>query len=324
MTTLVARAPTRLDFGGGWTDVPPYSDEEGGFVCNVAIARYATVRVRPAGTGESSVDTRRAADSALAEAAVRRAGISGISIEIASDFPLGAGLGGSSAAGVAVNGALCTWRGDAIDRAMLAEQSRAIEVEDLGVPGGRQDHYAAAYGGALALTFGDTTRVRRLSLSRTCKESLERRCIVVYTGQSRISGDTITAVVDAYRRRDRRVLDALHRMKALARAMADELCAEDLDALGQLVWEHWQHQRSLHPSIPTPLIDSILERARDAGAHGGKALGASGGGCVLVIAGDDNVDRVTTAVTELAPHIVPVEVDEAGLTCMRMSEGDRS
>jgi len=324
MTTLVARAPTRLDFGGGWTDVPPYSDEEGGFVCNVAIARYATVRVRPAGTGESSVDTRRAADSALAEAAVRRAGISGISIEIASDFPLGAGLGGSSAAGVAVNGALCTWRGDAIDRAMLAEQSRAIEVEDLGVPGGRQDHYAAAYGGALALTFGDTTRVRRLSLSRTCKESLERRCIVVYTGQSRISGDTITAVVDAYRRRDRRVLDALHRMKALARSMADELCAEDLDALGQLVWEHWQHQRSLHPSIPTPLIDSILERARDAGAHGGKALGASGGGCVLVIAGDDNVDRVTTAVTELAPHIVPVEVDEAGLTCMRMSEGDRS
>ena len=324
MTTLVARAPTRLDFGGGWTDVPPYSDEEGGFVCNVAIARYATVRVRPAGTGESSVDTRRAADSALAEAAVRRAGISGISIEIASDFPLGAGLGGSSAAGVAVNGALCTWRGDAIDRAMLAEQSRAIEVEDLGVPGGRQDHYAAAYGGALALTFGDDTSVRRLSLSRACKESLERRCVVVYTGQSRISGDTITAVLDAYRNRDRHVLHALGRMKALARAMADELCADDIDGLGQLVWEHWQHQRSLHPSIPTPLIDSILERARAAGAHGGKALGASGGGCVLIIAGDEDVDRVTTAVTDLAPHVVPIEIDEAGLTCTRIGEGDQS
>ena len=79
-------------------------------------------------------------------------------------------------------------------------------------------------------------------------------------------------------------------MKALARAMADELSDQDLDELGELVWEHWQHQRSLHPSIPTPLIDSILERARAAGARGGKALGASGGGCVLVIAGDDNVD----------------------------------
>jgi len=216
------------------------------------------------------------------------------------------------------------WRGDPIDRAALAEQSRAIEVDDLGVPGGRQDHYAAAYGGALALTFAEDTRVHRLSLSRACKESLERRCVVVYTGQSRISGDTITAVLDAYRNRDRHVLHALDRMKALARAMADELCADDIDGLGQLVWEHWQHQRSLHPSIPTPLIDSILERARAAGAHGGKALGASGGGCVLIIAGDDDVDRVTTAVTELAPHIVPIEIDEAGLTCPRIGEGDQS
>ena len=324
MTTIVARAPTRLDFGGGWTDVPPYSEEEGGFVCNVAIARYATVRVRRAPEGETSVDTRRAADSTLAEAAVRRAGISGITIEIASDFPLGAGLGGSSAAGVAVNGALATWRGDSIDRASLAEQSRAIEVHDLGVPGGRQDHYAAAYGGALGLTFADDTRVRRLSLSRECKESLERRCIVVYTGESRISGDTITAVLGAYRERNRRVLHALGRMKALARAMADELCANDVDGLGELVWEHWQHQRALHPSIPTPLIDSILERARAAGARGGKALGASGGGCVLIIASDDSVDRVRDVVIELAPHIVPVAIDEAGLTCMRISEGDQS
>jgi D-glycero-alpha-D-manno-heptose-7-phosphate kinase len=322
MNTLIARAPTRLDFGGGWTDVPPYSEEEGGFVCNVAITRYATVRMRHAEPGEGAVDTSRAADSALAEAAIRRAGLSGITVEISSDFPLGAGLGGSSAAGVAVNGALSMWRGATLDRGALAEQSRAIEVEDLGVPGGRQDHYAAAYGGALALTFGDDTRVRRLSVSQACKEALERRCIVVYTGQSRISGDTITAVLDAYRNRDRRVLRALGRMKALARAMADELCASDVDELGELVWEHWQHQRSLHPSIPTPLIDSILDRARAAGAHGGKALGASGGGCVLIIAGDDNVGEVTASVTALAPHLVPFQIDESGLTCVRLNEGE--
>ncbi|HEX6051267.1 MAG TPA: hypothetical protein VFZ21_18430, partial [Gemmatimonadaceae bacterium] len=193
MKVLTARAPTRIDFGGGWTDVPPYSDEEGGFVCNLAIKRYATVRIRATGDQGSGVDTRRAADSALAEAAVRRAGIDGISVEIASDFPIGAGLGGSSAAGVAVNGALAAWRGHPLDRTALAERSRAIEVEDLGVPGGRQDHYAAAYGGALALAFGNGTRVRRLPLSPDLKAALERRCIVVYTGQSRISGDTITA-----------------------------------------------------------------------------------------------------------------------------------
>jgi len=315
MKALTARAPTRLDFGGGWTDVPPYCDEEGGFVCNVAIQRYATVRVSAAEDGGAAIDTRRATDSALAEAAVRRAGITGIKVEISSDFPLGAGLGGSSAAGVAVNGALAVWQGMSLDRTTLAERSRAIEVEDLGVPGGRQDHYAAAYGGALGLSFGEDTRVRRLPMPADLKTALERRCIVVYTGQSRISGDTIRAVIDAYRRGDTHVRFALDRMKALARAMADELFERNVDALGDLVWEHWQLQRSLHPSIPTPLIDSILERARAAGARGGKALGASGGGCVLVIAGEDNVDAVTDAVTALASHLVPVEIDEAGLVC---------
>jgi len=315
MKVISARAPTRIDFGGGWTDVPPYSDEEGGFVCNVAITRHATVRIHEVAEAHASIDTRRATDSALAEAAVKRAGIEGIGVEITSNFPLGAGLGGSSAAGVAVNGALAAWRGVSLDRAGLAEQSRAIEVEDLGVPGGRQDHYAAAFGGALGLTFGDGTRVRRLPLPATLKAALERRCIVAYTGQSRISGDTITAVLDAYRRRDPKVLHALHRMKALALAMADELCEQDLDALGALVWEHWQLQRSLHPSIPTPLIEEILERARAAGARGGKALGASGGGCVLVIAGDDNIEPVTEAVTSLAPDLMTIEIDDEGFTC---------
>ena len=315
MNALIARAPTRLDFGGGWTDVPPYSEEQGGFVCNVALARYATVRVCAADAGEATIDTRRATDTALAEAAVRRAGVRGITVAVTSDFPIAAGLGGSSAAGVAVSGALAAWRGAPLDRAALAEQSRAIEVEDLRVPGGRQDHYAAAFGGALGLSFGDETRVQRLPLSPTLKASLERRCIVTYTGQSRISGDTITAVLDAYRARNSRVLHALDRMKALAHEMADALCAEDVDTLGALVAEHWSHQRSLHPSIPTSLIDAILERARAAGARGGKALGASGGGCVLVIADEDNADAVTAAVTELAPNIVPVVIDEAGLTC---------
>ena len=314
---LVARAPTRIDLGGGWTDVPPYSNEEGGFVCNIAITRHATVRVRESASESGSIDTQRAADSALAEAAVRRAGVGGIVVEISSDFPIGAGLGGSSAAGVAVNGALAMWRGTSIDRSALAEQSRAIEVEDLGVPGGRQDHYAAAYGGALALTFGDETRVRRLPMTSAVRTELERRCLVAYTGQSRISGDTITAVLGAYRARDKRVLHALGRMKALARAMADEVDAGDIDELGKLVGEHWQHQRSLHPSIPTPLIDSILERAHAAGARGGKALGASGGGCVLIIAGDDNVDAVRAAVVDLAPNLVDFKIDESGLTCHR-------
>jgi D-glycero-alpha-D-manno-heptose-7-phosphate kinase len=193
----------------------------------------------------------------------------------------------------------------------MAEESRKVEVDDLGVAGGRQDHYAAAYGGALALEFGDTTKVRSLRLTPATVRALEERCVVAYTGQSRISGATINAVLDAYAARDGAVMHALSRMKGLAAEMATALESGDIDGLGALIGEHWVHQRSLHPSIPTPLIDRILERGVAAGAVGGKALGASGGGCVLLIAREDCAVRVREEVSALA-SILPVEIDTQG------------
>jgi D-glycero-alpha-D-manno-heptose-7-phosphate kinase len=187
-------------------------------------------------------------------------------------------------------------------------------VEDLGVAGGRQDHYAAAFGGLLGLWFGGETRVRQLALSPDVRASLERRCVVVYTGQSRISGETITAVMDAYCARAPRVTQALSRMKQLAEDMVGALESGDVTALGYLVAEHWVHQRSLHPAIPTPLIDTILERATASGAIGGKALGASGGGCVLVVAPEDGAERVRGVVESLAEPL-PLRIDEAGFRC---------
>lgn len=324
MIAITARAPTRLDFGGGWTDVPPYSDEEGGFVCNVAITRHSAVTIRRSlhdGAGLPGSD----GESALARAAARVAALTGVEISIRNDFPFGAGLGGSSAAGVAMAAAIAAWRtvegcedpADAgpmagFDRSALAEQSRRVEVEELGIAGGRQDHYAAAYGGALALTFGAATDVRPITLADTIRSALARRCVVIYTGQSRISGETITAVLDAYRRRERTVLGALAHMKRLAREMATALGSGDLDSLGALVDEHWMHQRSLHPAIPTPLIDEILARGRAAGALGGKALGASGGGCVLLVASDGGEDEVRQAVGGLG-ELLAFDVDREGV-----------
>ncbi len=308
MPHVTARAPGRIDFGGGWTDVPPYSEEQGGCVCNVAIARHCVVRLSP---GRAPAPLAVASDGSLLQAALRRAGSPNLSVDLHTEFPVGAGLGGSSAAGVSLCGALATWRGEPIDRQMLAEKSRQLEVEDLGVAGGRQDHFAAAFGGALALSFGTETRVRRIALTPTVRAALERRCVVVYTGQSRISGDTIKAVLDAYRARQRGVIESLARMKRLAEEMCLALSAGDLDALGVLVAEHWTHQRSLHPAIPTPLIDTVLARASEAGALGGKALGASGGGCVIVITREDAVQRVRTIVEALAQPL-PFTVDEQG------------
>lgn len=301
---LVASAPTRLDFGGGWTDVPPYPEERGGFVCNLAIERRATVRLSPH-VAAGAVDP-------LVQAALTRAGRESLHANVTNDFPVGAGLGGSSAIGVAVAAALAALANESVSPTTLAERSRAVEVDDLGLAGGWQDHFAAAYGGALGLTFDATTRVEQIPLTAATIAALESRLTVVYTGESRISADTITAVLSAYRAREPRVVAALDRMAMLARGMRAALHAGDITTLAQLVDEHWVHQRALHPRISTERIDAIEQAVRRAGATGFKALGASGGGCVLAISSAADAHRVKTAVAGLG-ELLPWRVARDGV-----------
>jgi D-glycero-alpha-D-manno-heptose-7-phosphate kinase len=328
--SLTARAPTRIDFGGGWTDVPPYPEERGGFVCNLAIGRHTTVRLRAHRTrneerGEGhreSVEVRgdHEADPRLARASAHRAGVTDVAIAISNDFPVGAGLGGSSAAGVALAGAFGEWTGRSLRGAALAEWSRAVEAEDLGIAGGFQDHYAAAFGGALGLRFGAATEVERIPLSAETVSALERRCIVAYTGQSRISGDTIAAVLEGYRGGTPRVVDALARMRAGAESMAGALRRGDVDELAGLVEEQWAHQRALHPGITTERIDAIVARTRAAGSPGVKALGASGGGCVVVVAASGREDEARRALDGLA-EVLDFRVDLGGFSVLASEPG---
>jgi D-glycero-alpha-D-manno-heptose-7-phosphate kinase len=311
---FAASAPSRLDFGGGWTDVPPYPGERGGFVCNLAIERRARVTLQP-GPAEAN-------RLPLVAAAVRRAGYDG-RITIASDFPIGAGLGGSSAAGVALAAALAAAQEQDTDPAGLAEWSRSLEVDELGIAGGRQDHYAAAFGGALGLTFGDGVSgdhvsVEQIPLSAAAHAALEARITLVYTGESRMSGDTITAVLDAYRDRSPRVVEALDRMAVLARDMRNALHAADVTTLAALVDEHWIHQRALHPRITTERIDALERAARAVGAQGLKALGASGGGCVMIVSDADDAPRVAEAVAPFG-DVLPWRIAARGVEVSRLS-----
>jgi len=296
---VVVRAPTRIDFGGGWTDVPPYCSNEGGFVCNAAINRYAVATVTASPDPGQSRPSRSTSSDPLVAAALRHAGVLDVQVSLVNDFPVGSGSGGSSAGSAAVLGALAVWHGLSWDRRKIAEEGRRIEVEELGIAGGRQDHYAATHGGALALRFAADVTVTRLPLSTRTAETLERRALLVHTNESRISGHNIVEVLNSYRDGAPRVLEALRRMKALAERMSLALAAGDIDELGRLVGEHWWHQRALHPAIPTPRIDAIIERATKCGAIGAKAMGASGGGCVLVIASDESVERVRDALGPL-------------------------
>lgn len=310
---IVCRAPTRIDLGGGWTDVPPYCDREGGFVCNVAIDRHAVVRL-----SDSSDLTTHGDETPLVRAVLRRSGLPGLAASVTNDFPVGAGLGGSSAASAALLGALATWRGQPLDRTAIAEEGRRVEVEEMGIAGGRQDHYAATYGGALALTFTTTTAVRRITLTSDARAELCERSVLIYTGQSRISGDTITAVLGAYERGERRVVRALARMRELAMSMADALGRGDIDGVGTMLKEHWEHQRSLHPSIPTERIDEIIAQTTRAGALGAKAMGASGGGCVLVLCKRGATDAVRGVARALG-EIIDFRLDDAGVTAEAIS-----
>ncbi|MEI6741227.1 MAG: hypothetical protein WCK74_13040 [Gemmatimonadaceae bacterium] len=317
---FIASAPTRLDFGGGWTDVPPYPEERGGVVCNLAITRRATARVVPTPTAH---DVPHHTD-ALVAAALRRAAFPA-DVTVVSDFPIGAGLGGSSAAGVALAAALHAARGLTASPATLAEWSREVEVADLGIAGGRQDHYAAAYGGALGLRFGASTHVEQIPLTAEMTAALEHQCLLAYTGESRISGDTIAAVLTGYRERVPRVVQALARMAALAEQMIAALRRGAIDELVALVDEHWQHQRALHPGITTTRIDALEQAVRAAGATAVKALGASGGGCVVVFAPADRTDAVAAALAPFAerlawrvdPHGVQRHTDAAGAPAVR-------
>jgi D-glycero-alpha-D-manno-heptose-7-phosphate kinase len=310
---VVVRAPTRIDLGGGWTDVPPYCDREGGFVCNVAIDRYATATLAV----EAEIENE-SGDLALVRAVSKRLAIRDVRFSLRSDFPVGAGLGGSSSASAAMLVAGATWRGHSWQREDIAEMGRRIEVEDLGVAGGRQDHYAAAFGGALALTFTNAVAVRPIALSENTRSALASRSILIYTGQSRISGDTIKAVLGAYDQGEARVVNALRRMRESAEQMATALERADLDALGGLLDEQWQFQRSLHESIPTPLIDEIIRCGKHAGALGAKALGASGGGCVLILAPAGEEARVRAAVSPLGVS-VGFGVDVEGVRVLERS-----
>ncbi|GAC1476797.1 MAG: dehydrogenase [Gemmatimonadaceae bacterium] len=317
MRAVVARAPTRIDFGGGWTDVPPYCDERGGCVCSVAIARYATARLAPSDTGESG-SARGPAESPnvspLGVAALRHAGVTGATMRLTADVPAGSGLGSSAAAGVAAAAAIAAWQDRTPSRSALAEESRAVEVNELQIAGGRQDHYAAAWGGALGLWFGGggTVRVQRIELTADVAAELARRCVVGFTGETRLSSRTVTAVLDAYAAGERHVVDALGEMAVLAESMVGALERGSVDELGRLVSEHWVHQRSLHAEITTPAIERVIEASLAGGALGAKALGASGGGCVVAIAGADGVERVRKAIGQEA-ELMDFAVDTMGV-----------
>jgi D-glycero-alpha-D-manno-heptose-7-phosphate kinase len=302
-TDYHATAPLRLDFAGGWTDVPPFSAREGGVVVNGAISLRTHVALTLAGkllrlVAEDLGETLECANAGglildgkldLLKAALRMFPVlGGFTLTTRCDAPLGSGLGSSGSLDVALVAALTRARLERVGERDLAEHAWQIEAVDLKIPGGKQDQYAAALGGWHRLSFRDPdVGVEPITLEPAFAAALERQIVLCYTNKSRVSGDTIGRVMGAYDRGDRAVTGALQGLKDVAEGMAQALRSADLARVGVLLAANWTHQQALDPGMQTVEMARLEEAMRVNGAIGGKAAGAGAGGSMFfLIKGD--------------------------------------
>ena len=272
---IVARAPVRISFGGGGTDLAAYYARHGGFVVSAAITRYSYVTVGPSADGGiriNSADYRVwerippgqapvvADPLRLPKAAVgwfARHGLTeaGAELFLAAEVPPGSGLGSSSAMAVALVHALAARTGLELDAGEVAELACHLEIERLGMPIGKQDQYASAFGGLNAISFGaDNVAVERLDLRAGVAAELADRLLLFSTGRTRDSA----AILDGQRRAtesDGAVVEGLHRIKALALEMHGALLVGDLDGFGRLLDRGWSQKRGLSAGIAAAAID---------------------------------------------------------------------
>jgi D-glycero-alpha-D-manno-heptose-7-phosphate kinase len=315
-----AAAPVRLDFAGGWTDVPPFSAREGGVVVTAAVQLFARAEVRLGGTGfrlvsEDLRDELEVSDSTglvhdgrldLLKASLRMLPVGACTLTTRSDAPPGSGLGSSGALDVALVAALSLARGESRDPVEIAETACHLEAVEARIPGGRQDQFASSHGGFLRLDFRDPdTEVSRLKPDPEFMADLARRMVLCYTSASHFSGTTIERVMRAYEQGDRKVSAALHGLRHVAEAMPGALSAADFSRVGQLLSENWQHQQALDPRMCTEEMAQLEGSALAAGALGGKAAGSGAGGCMFFLA-PDNPNEVLEAAHRSGARVLPV------------------
>lgn len=325
-TEFHAEAPVRLDFAGGWTDVPPFSGREGGLVVNAAIALPARVHVKLGGERIRLValDLGQELECAsagglvldgrldLLKAALRMFPVqAACTLTTQSAAPPGSGLGSSGALDVALVAALTRARGERLSEREIAEQAWYLETVEAKIPGGKQDQFAAALGGFQRLTFRDPdVGVEPITLDPAFAVALERQTLLCYTGTSRVSGATIARVMAAYERGDPRVTGALRALKDVAGAMAEALRGADLARVAALLSDNWKHQQALDPDMCTPEMARLERAVRAAGAIGGKAAGAGAGGSMFFITTNDSAQ---TAARAAGAEVLPVRWASEGV-----------
>jgi len=303
MGAIVARAPLRVALGGGGTDLPSYYREHGGFVVSTAIDRYvhmivsadfqARYRLKHLEWEEAETPSE-VRHPILREVLTRH--WNGPPVELASvaDAPPGTGLGSSGAYTVCAIKALSAAAGtEPAAAAELAEAACAIEIDVLERSVGKQDQYAAAFGGVRTYTFhrDDSVEVRLLSLPEHVERALRDDFLLFFTGRERSASDVLSGQVSATASGDESVRRALSRLHELGLETCEALEAGDLDRFGNLMNAQWDAKRDRAPGTVIAEMEALRERALATGALGAVSLGAGGGGFVLVYTPDPERTR---------------------------------
>lgn len=333
-----AKAPLRISFAGGGTDVPPFPEREGGCVLSATINRYAYGTFNPRTDQRiriESLDFGLSANYSLQEplifdgkldlvkaAILRLADQSslGFDLFLHSDAPPGSGLGASSAMMVSLVGLLKEWRNLPMTDYEIADSAHTIERKDLRILGGMQDQYAAAFGGFNFMEFlPDQVVINPLRVPPDIVNELQYNLLLVFTGRVRFSANIIKDQVARYERGQAKSVEALRAIKALAVEMKNCLLQRRTDEFAGLLDEEWQAKKRMSPRISSPELDHIYEVAKAEGALGGKITGAGGGGYMLLYCRYDRKHRVADRMTELGCVVENFAFEPNGLQTWRVN-----
>jgi D-glycero-alpha-D-manno-heptose-7-phosphate kinase len=321
---ILARAPYRIPLGGGGTDLPSYYSKHGGFILSAAVNKYLYIYVnRPAAddfirlkySRSELVRTAEEVEHDLVRPALKLLGL-GASLEIASmaDVPAGTGLGSSGAYLVALLTALHELKREKVPTQALAEESCHIEMELAGHPAGKHDHYLAAFGGITCLDISEDGRVKvsPLDISITTVEEFRSSVLIFYTGVTRRSSEILESQRRETEAGNSSVVDSLHRTRELGHRVREALEQGDLEQFGLLLDEHWQNKKRRSTAISDPMIDDWYQMAKNAGALGGKVMGAGGGGFLMFYCPDRSKAKVRKALTDAGLREMSYDFDFDG------------
>lgn len=290
---ITTRAPLRIPLGGGGTDLSSYYSEYGGFVLSASIDKYVYIHVnhlkvedfiRVKYSRTERVDHPSQIEHPLLREALLHTHIyGGLEIGAMADIPGRTGMGSSGTFTVSLLAALHAFKREQVSIQELAEEAHYVEAGRAMQPAGKHDHYLAAFGGltCLEIDLNGKVKVSPLKISLHTLEELRNSMLLFYTGIERESFDILTQQKQDTQRGDEQVIESLHQVKQIGYRIKAALEEGDLDEFGRLLDEHWQMKKKRSNKMTNPEIDRWYQAGRQAGALGGKIMGAGGGGFLM-------------------------------------------